>query len=99
MSDLSQVHRLVALAIGRDAPYSLRMSDFRVVSSGHPSGDRPKVEPAAGVERSPTVGTFACKVYIEWAPVEAVTPLGQVPFFIDRLGRVIILALPCAGSL
>jgi hypothetical protein len=61
------------------------MSDSRVVSGGHPSGDRPTVEPAAGVERSPTVDTFAGKVHVEWAPDEAVTPLGQLPFFIDYL--------------
>jgi hypothetical protein len=37
------------------------------------------------VERSPTVDTFAGKVHVEWAPDEAVTPLGQLPFFIDYL--------------
>jgi hypothetical protein len=35
--------------------------------------------------RSPAVDTFAGKVHVQWAPEEAVTPLGQLPFFIDYL--------------
>jgi hypothetical protein len=61
------------------------MSDSREVSGAHPSGDRPTVEPASGERRSPAVDTFAGKVHVEWAPEEAVTPLGQLPFFIDYL--------------
>ena len=61
------------------------MSDSGAVSGGHPSGDRPTVEPASGVRRSPAVDTFAGWVHVEWAPNEAVTPLGQLPFFIDYL--------------
>lgn len=43
------------------------------------------VEPASGVRRSPAVDTFAGRVHVEWAPEEAATPLGQLPFFIDYL--------------
>jgi len=39
------------------------------------------------VRRSPAVDTVAGKVHVEWAPEEAVTPLGQLPFFIDYLKR------------
>jgi len=43
------------------------------------------VEPASDVRRSPAVDTFAGKVHVKWAPDEAVTPLGQLLFFIDYL--------------
>jgi hypothetical protein len=51
---------------------------------GHPSGVPALVE-GAGVERPLTVDTFAGTAHVRWAPDEAVTPLGQLPFFIDYL--------------
>jgi len=68
------------------------MSDLEVVSGGHPSGDRAEVEPEAGEERFSAVDTFAGTVDVRWAPDEAVTPLGQLPFFIDYLKQAGLFA-------
>jgi Transposase DDE domain group 1 len=40
---------------------------------------------AAGCAGSIAVDTFAGRVHVEWDPAAAVTPLGQVPFFIEFL--------------
>ena len=39
-------------------------------------------------ESKPTrvaVDTFAGRIHVEWDPVAAVTPMGQLPFFIEFL--------------
>jgi len=50
----------------------------------HPMGeiDRPEKQPlSTAIE----VETFAGKVHVEWDPTAAVTPIGQLPFFIEFL--------------
>jgi hypothetical protein len=46
----------------------------------HPLG-----EPLGGGSSSVAVDTFDGKVHVEWAPQAAVTPWGQLPFFIEFL--------------
>jgi len=46
----------------------------------HPAGELPPVE-----ELSATADTFGGRVQVEWDPAAPVTPLGQLPFFIDFL--------------
>jgi hypothetical protein len=46
----------------------------------HPLGEQPEVE-----EWSTVVDTFAGRVHIEWDTTAPVTPLGQLPFFIEYL--------------
>jgi hypothetical protein len=46
----------------------------------HPRGEQPSVE-----EPSVIADTFAGRVHIEWDASAPVTPLGQLPFFIDFL--------------
>ncbi len=46
----------------------------------HPSGEQPAVEVF-----SATADTFAGRIHIEWDRTASVTPLGQLPFFIDYL--------------
>ena len=46
----------------------------------HPRGELPLVE-----ELSATADTFGGRVHVEWDPAAPVTPLGQLPFFIDYL--------------
>ncbi len=60
------------------------MADELVVSRAHPPGERA----ASNLEPVPdklTVDSFAGKISVQWqwALEEAVTPLGQLPFFID----------------
>ncbi len=52
---------------------------------GHPAGEQPLVE--GGKPRSVVADTFAGRVHMEWEAGEraAVTPLGQLPFFIEYL--------------
>src|SRR5881227_979612 len=61
------------------------MSTGRAVAAGHPAGEQPLVE--YGKERSVIADTFAGRVHMEWERGEgaAVTPLGQLPFFIEYL--------------
>src|SRR5437868_8825999 len=61
------------------------MSTGRAVAAGHPAGEQPSVE--YGKERSVIADTFAGRVHVEWEKGEgaAVTPLGQLPFFIEYL--------------
>src|SRR5207244_3499481 len=61
------------------------MSTGRAVAAGHPAGEQPSVED--GKERSVIADTFAGRVHVEWEKGEgaAVTPLGQLPFFIEYL--------------
>lgn len=46
----------------------------------HPTGEQPPVE-----EWSAVADTFGGRVHVEWDPMNPVTPLGQLPFFIDYL--------------
>jgi hypothetical protein len=55
----------------------------------HPGGEQPLVE-----ESSATAETFAGRVHVEWAIGGHVTPLGQLPFFIEHLKR---RAIPTAA--
>lgn len=50
----------------------------------HPFGDRALVE-TSSPEEPVALDSFSGKVHVRWAPDEAVTPLGQLPFFIDYL--------------
>jgi hypothetical protein len=52
--------------------------------SPHPTGENPS--PPANAHPSPiTLDTYDGKLHIEWLPDAAVTPLGQLPFFIQFL--------------
>jgi hypothetical protein len=57
------------------------MATIRGIMRGVPMGDQPVVEQAwAG----PVVAeTFAGRIHVEWDNSEPVTPLGQMPFFIE----------------
>src|SRR6202007_1353326 len=46
----------------------------------HPMGEQPEVE-----EWSAVADTFGGRVHIEWDTAAPVTPLGQLPFFIEYL--------------
>ena len=46
----------------------------------HPAGEQPEV---AG--QSAIADTYAGRVHVEWDAAAPVTPLGQLPFFIDYL--------------
>src|SRR5437773_5095562 len=46
----------------------------------HPGGEQPEVE-----EWSAVADTFGGRVHIEWDTTAPVTPLGQLPFFIEYL--------------
>ncbi len=50
----------------------------------HPLGGLGTVE-EGGDERPLTVDTFGGRVHVEWDPTAAVTPLGQLAFFVDFL--------------
>ncbi len=60
------------------------MAEDLTVSGAHPLGERSSGVPAR-LEESVPVDSFAGKVEVRWAPEEAVTPLGQLPFFVDFL--------------
>ena len=55
-----------------------------MVTGAHPLGER-SAGVQARLEKSVPVDSFAGKVEVRWAPEEAVTPLGQLPFFVDFL--------------
>src|ERR1700740_496204 len=61
------------------------MSTGRAVAAPHPTGEQLSVE--YGKERSVIADTFAGRVHVEWEAGEraAMTPLGQLPFFIEYL--------------
>ena len=48
----------------------------------HPSGEQPEVD-----VWSPPADTFAGRVHVEWDGQAPVTPMGQLPVFIDSLKR------------
>ena len=62
------------------------MDTFLPALPPHPTGEQPSVE-----EFSATAETFAGRVHVEWDPRGQVTPLGQLPFFIEYLeaGRTV----------
>ena len=61
------------------------MNTGRAVAARHPAGEQPSIE--YGKKRSVIADTFAGRVHVEWAKGEgaALTPLGQLPFFIEYL--------------
>jgi Transposase DDE domain group 1 len=61
------------------------MRTDRGLTAAHPAGEQPLVE--FGTEQSVIADTFAGRVHVEWEAEErsAVTPLGQLPFFIEFL--------------
>jgi hypothetical protein len=61
------------------------MTTDRGLIAGHPAGEQPLVE--CGKPGAVVADTFAGRVHIEWEAGEraAVTPLGQLPFFIEYL--------------
>ena len=46
----------------------------------HPFGERDLVEQTASKEPM-TLDSFGDRIHVRWSPDEAVTPLGQLPFF------------------
>ena len=60
------------------------MANDLTVSGSHPLGER-SAAPPARIEESVAVDSFAGKIEVRWAPDEAVTPLGQLAFFVDFL--------------
>jgi hypothetical protein len=59
------------------------MSENHPLNLAHPPGEQPLVEPF--VSGPVPVDTYAGRVDVEWDPDAAVTPLGQMPFFIEFL--------------
>lgn len=59
------------------------MSKDPVLISGDPKGEQPLVEPA--LSGPVPVDTYAGRIDVEWDPHAAVTPLGQLPFFVEYL--------------
>ena len=59
------------------------MSDDRSLNLPHPPGEQPVV--ASVSDRAVPLDTFAGRIDVEWDPDAAVTPLGQLPFFIEYL--------------
>jgi hypothetical protein len=59
------------------------MSEDHPLALVNPPGDQPLVEPA--VTGPIPVDTYAGRIDVEWDPDAAVTPLGQMPFFIEFL--------------
>ncbi len=53
----------------------------------HPEGEQPSVE-----EFSATAETFAGRVHVEWDSNGLVTPLGQLPFFVEYLKQAGLFA-------
>lgn len=49
----------------------------------HPRGEQPSVDPIGG--RPVAVDTYAGRVHVEWDPDAAMTPMGQMAFFIAFL--------------
>ena len=60
------------------------MAEDLTVSGAHPLGAR-STEVPARLEESVPVDSFPGTVEVRWAPEVAVTPLGQLPFFVDFL--------------
>jgi hypothetical protein len=63
------------------------MDPFQPALSPHPAGEQPSVE-----DWSATADTFAGRVHVEWDRGGLVTPLGQLPFFIEYLKQAGLFA-------
>ena len=63
------------------------MDPFQPALSRHPAGEQPSVE-----DWSATADTFAGRVHVEWDRGGLVTPLGQLPFFIEYLKQAGLFA-------
>ena len=59
------------------------MSNDHPANLPHPPGEQPVVESAP--DNPVPVDTFAGRIDVDWDPDAAVTPLGQLPFFIEYL--------------
>jgi hypothetical protein len=57
------------------------MSNDHPANLPHPPGEQPVVESAP--DNPVPVDTFAGRIDVDWDPDAAVTPLGQLPFFIE----------------
>ena len=51
----------------------------------HPTGEPEIFSEALRIQAALAVETFAGRIHVEWDPQAAVTPLGQLPFFIEFL--------------
>jgi len=60
------------------------MDTNRFLTEFHPLGERESVEVDRPVP-SVFVDTYGGRVHVEWDPEASVTPLGQLPFFVDFL--------------
>src|ERR1700720_370824 len=63
------------------------MDPFQPALSRHPAGEQQSVE-----DWSATADTFAGRVHVEWDRGGLVTPLGQLPFFIEYLKQAGLFA-------
>jgi hypothetical protein len=57
-------------------------------------GEAPRTA-VAGQNGTIALDTFGGRIHVEWDPAAAVTPLGQLPFFIEFLK---VSSLFCQGS-
>ena len=60
------------------------MATELTVSGVHPLGE-PAAGPPTPIKEPVALDSFAGRIEVQWAPDEAVTALGQLPFFIDFL--------------
>jgi hypothetical protein len=56
-----------------------------IPSVTHPAGEPEILSEALRAQAALAVETFGGRVHVEWNPQAAVTPLGQLPFFIEFL--------------
>jgi hypothetical protein len=56
-----------------------------IPSETHPAGEPEIISAALRTQAALAVETFGGRVHVEWNPQAAVTPLGQLPFFIEFL--------------
>ena len=59
------------------------MNEDHALIPAHPLGEQPPVD--ASADRAVPVDTYAGRIDVAWDPDAAVTPLGQLPFFIEFL--------------
>ncbi len=69
---------------GRESGKFRGMSHETALLPVHPTGEQPVVD-LVGPTGPPVLDTFAGKVTVEWDMASALTPLGQMPFFIEFL--------------
>jgi hypothetical protein len=68
------------LRVSAESAESLGMTIDLAATLAHPGGEQPPVE-----EWSAIADTFGGRVHVEWDAAAPVTPLGQLPFFIEYL--------------